>query len=108
LEQAFASLKSTAFPRHPADMDLADWILELAEIDGHYAGMATTVLATGRADPIRSEELEALQIWLDQLRVADEEDTEILKDCHTYLARLFRVANALQGRRISGQRRIPN
>ena len=51
LEEAFAAFRDVPFPRGSADEELSDAHAELAEYDGHVAGVVTTLLAGGDVSP---------------------------------------------------------
>lgn len=96
VESAFDDLRLLAFPHPPEDPDLADWILELLELDGFYAGLATSVLGgSSRVAMPRRDELDSLRTWLGELRVATDEDESILEHCRRYLHVLERLHDSL-------------
>lgn len=94
LRGAFDRLRKTSFPDHPHDLDLAGWVLDLAEADAYVAGLADTVLAGGRpVGPVAG--LEDLKSRLTELRAVGE-DEEILAQCVRYFAALRDVHAALR------------
>lgn len=96
VSRALEDLKASSFPPSPEDPDLGDWIMELLEIDGHYAGLATTVDGSGRATPPTAHELDDLRDWLGHVRVATPGDEEILAQCRSYFGALERLHAALR------------
>lgn len=96
LDRVWAAFSDLQFPESPQDPDLGEWIMELLEIDGFYAGIATTVLGGGRSafNP-RPDELTELGERLDKLRVATPDDETILGQCRTYFAVLKRLHEVL-------------
>jgi hypothetical protein len=91
LAEALDHLKALPFPPEPDDPDIADWIVDLLEVDGHYAGLATTALAGGRIVPPDPGDLAELRGRLDALRAGTPADEAILSGCHGYLTALERV-----------------
>ena len=98
VRSAFKLLERLQFPPPPNDLELGDWIMDLLELDGFYAGVATSLLA-GNAPSHRPEkhELEDLKTSLENLRVIGEEDILILAQCRNYFQALARLHNALIG-----------
>jgi nitrogen fixation/metabolism regulation signal transduction histidine kinase len=47
LDDAFERLRQLPFPKFAESDELADWQADLSELDGHIAGMATTILGGG-------------------------------------------------------------
>jgi hypothetical protein len=96
VESALDDLRSHVFPSPPEDPDLADWIMELLELDGFYAGIATSVV-TGSSPPAlpKRDELDSLRAWLKELRAATEEDESILEHCRRYFQVLERLHDSL-------------
>lgn len=98
LRAAWKELQSLPFPEHPDDDVLAGWLLDLAELDGHIAGLAATALGSRGAAPVLlSREVAAHAALLEQINVAAE-DAAVYDECIAYIARLQRVADALGGR----------
>lgn len=96
VSRALEALKAASFPRSPEDPDLGEWIMELLEIDGHYAGLAMTVVGSGRVTPPAAHELDDLRSWLDDVRVATPGDEEVLAQCRSYFRVLERLHAALR------------
>ena len=96
LAAAFRELQRLPFPGHPHDSGLADWILELVELDGHLAGLATTVLGSGRRGTARSDHVLQHAEYLREIRVVGD-DERIYGECTTYVDALARVERALNG-----------
>jgi len=97
LASAFDQLKSRPFPGHPDDPDLAEWVLELTELDGHIAGLAATALGSGLAQVLSVHEVADHARRLDDIRVVGD-DEGIYEVCAAYVHALQRVEDALCGR----------
>lgn len=94
LQAAWDHFRSLPFPDHPDDPDFDDWLLDFAETDGYYAGLATTALGGGRVDVDRSH-LRSAKDDLSHIRVITEEDEEILAATRRYVDALEAVVDAL-------------
>ena len=94
LAQAWQDFVELPFPGHPDDPDLSDWVLDLAELDAHVAGLARSALSGGpvTAPPVGDIEQSARR--LAALRVVGE-DEEIYRQCQEYIESLAKVADAL-------------
>lgn len=97
LSQALEELKGLAFPGHPNDSELAEWVLDLAELDGHVVGLAVSALASGRSDLARSSECARHEARFTRLGVA-ESDEAIYHSGRLYVRRLQCIENLLAGR----------
>ncbi len=97
LSRALNDLMSAPFPQHPEDERLAEWILELAELDGHLAGLAHSALSARPARPLRSTAAINHATRLRDLSVADV-DEPIWRQCRDYIARLQLIEEILAGR----------
>lgn len=97
LSEALDELKELPFPGHPDDPDLAAWVLELTELDGHLVGLATTALASSRARPLASVAASKHRDWLDQLGVVGD-DEAIYDACRDYIHKLVEIEDVLAGR----------
>ncbi|MEM9040210.1 MAG: hypothetical protein AAGD33_09990 [Actinomycetota bacterium] len=96
LRTAFENLTALPFPAHPDDIELADWVLELAEIDGHIAGLATGALGASRPQTIKSHAATSHLARLRDIRVVG--DDECMYDaCIVYAQAVERVESALNG-----------
>ena len=92
LAAAWESLKALPFPSSPQDHDLGDWLMDLLEVDGFYAGIAQSLVGGGRSPVMpRPDELVELAESLEHQRVALPEDEDILRQCHSYFAALERL-----------------
>ena len=98
LDSALNQLQRRSFPGHPEDVELAGWILELAEIDGHIAGLAATVLGATRAEAVHLDDVASHAHRLTEIRVVGE-DERVYDDCVAYLEVLRQVEQALNGHR---------
>jgi hypothetical protein len=97
LSDALEALKELPFPGHPDDPDLAEWVLELTELDGHVVGLATSALSSARTDPVHSAAAAQHQEWLERMgAVGDDEAT--YDDCRDYIRKLVMIEDLLAGR----------
>ena len=94
LAQAWEHLVALPFPDHPDDPDLSDWLLDLAELDGHVAGLAKSALAGASVPSSPRPEVDRHARLLDELRVVGD-DEEIYLQCQIYVDALAGVAEAL-------------
>jgi hypothetical protein len=92
---AVDDLKAEEFPDHPSSIELANWILDLVELDGHIAGKALSILG-GVATVHHRGEAQALRKELDSIGVVG--DDEAIRDmCRAYIEKLERLDAALAG-----------
>jgi hypothetical protein len=96
LSEALSDLKRLPFPGHPADPDLADWILELAELDGYLVGLATTAVASRRPEVVRSEEARHHEAVLNRMGAVGD-DEPIYDDCRSFIGKLVVIERILTG-----------
>lgn len=100
LADALDELKGRPFPGHPDDPNLADWVLELTELDGHIAGLAIAALGSSRALPTESHDVAEHARRLADIRVVGD-DERVYDDCLSYIEALKRVEDVLGGRHTS-------
>jgi len=98
LASAFDQLKAQPFPSHPDDSDLAEWVLDLTDLDGHIAGLAATALGSSREQSPASHEVADHARRLSEISVVGN-DERIYEACISYVEALQRVEDALRGRR---------
>ena len=97
LENAFEWLKRLPFPEFAEGEELGNWQANLAELDGHIAGIAATVLAGGHtASSMLPRQVAALRQQLESMSDILEEDREILAECRKYLDALEEVVRSLK------------
>jgi len=98
LASAFERLKQLPFPEFAESDELADWQADLSELDGHVAGIATTILAGGTSDltTIRKHVDELCQ-RLETIRDIPPEDHAILTECKVYLGAVEEVVSNMNG-----------
>lgn len=72
-------------------------MLDLAELDGHVAGLALTALGASRPTAFESREVAEHAARLRGIAVT-RDDTAVYEDCVAYIEALQRVENALAGR----------
>lgn len=97
LSRAVEELKAMPFPGHPDDPDLAEWVLELTELDGHLVGLATTTLASSRAEPVHSTGAAQHEARLRQLGAVGD-DEPVYDACRDYIDKLVEIEDLLAGR----------
>lgn len=95
LVSAWEALEPLPFPPHPQDDDLSNWLFDLLEADGFYAGVVSSVLSGASPSLPRENELSHLSLRLANLQVADPGDEKILEQCRTYFRAMERVHRAL-------------
>ena len=92
LLENFNELKELPFPGSCESDALADWITNLAEIDGYYVGKVISSLNGGKREFINCEYLELLRKQLEDITELPEEDEEIFQACENYLEALASIA----------------
>ena len=97
LAEALDELTELPFPGHPDDPDLAEWVLELAELDGHLAGLATTALSAARMRPLDSSDAAHHQERLGQLGAVGT-DEAIYEESRDRIHKLVQIEDLLAGR----------
>ena len=97
LHESFNALMHTPFPAFGDNDELADLVGELAEFDGHVAGVASTVLGgDGGAIPSSlAEHSGALRRRLAKMTDLSSEDLEIVRAVRNYLDAIDWVIQAL-------------
>ena len=101
LVSAFKALRDVPFPEFPQDDELTDWLADMAEMDGHVAGLASSALAKGRSD-IRATEVQGqLAVFQNRLRAVcterlTHEDLAIYHSCKDFPAILVEVGKHLR------------
>ena len=96
LRTAFENLMALPFPGHPDDLELAGWVLDLAEIDGHVAGLATSALGASRPQTVSSNVAAPHLARLREIRVVGEDEV-IYDGCVVYAQAVERVEQVLNG-----------
>ncbi len=96
LRTAFENLAALPFPAHPDDIELSEWVLELAEIDGHIAGLATSALGASRPQAMRLDVAALHLARLHEIRVVGEDEC-IYDSCVVYAKAVERVETVLNG-----------
>ena len=72
------------FPEFAEDDALADWIGDLAELGGYFAGIISSKLSGSSTDKIQTEKLKRFRMRLENINV-EEEDIKIKNYCSEYL-----------------------
>ncbi|GAB3624997.1 hypothetical protein GCM10027418_30840 [Mariniluteicoccus endophyticus] len=96
IEKTAAKLDRLPFPRPPVDDSLADWIMDLLDADGYYAGLAQSALYGGRVRRPPDGGLSDLRERLSHLVAHTSEDEKILDDCRIYFSALEDLEQALR------------
>lgn len=94
---ALEQLKGIPFPGHPDDPDLAEWVLELTELDGHFVGLAVSALASSRSGLTDSTEVARHEALLAELGAVGD-DKAIYDRCRQYVSQLRWIEELLSGR----------
>jgi hypothetical protein len=96
LKVAYAAFRELPFPEFPHNEVLAEWLADLAEIDGYYAGLAESALS-GRCLEHELIELGSLNQRLAAINEEDldKEDKKIYYECQAYLRALTGLRDAL-------------
>jgi|SRR5579872_47008 len=95
LQAAFDALKSLDFPQRPESDELHEWLLELAEIDGHLAGLASSVIGGADARMLAISDIGSFADSLQKIDVVSESDRMIHARCMRYADRLCELQLAL-------------
>ena len=96
LASMFEDLKGCPFPGHPDDPDLAEWVLELSELDGHIAGLAVTALGSSNPEAAHVHDVAHHAQRLREIGVVGADEL-IYQECVDYIQALLRVEDALGG-----------
>ena len=79
----------------PKNDEIADWIADLAEIDGYYAGLASSALDGARASSgVDLSHLEKLEAELRLLSLKNENQSLVI-ECRNYLESLRSLADLI-------------
>jgi DNA repair ATPase RecN len=97
LQSTFERLKQLRFPEFAESDELADWQAELSELDGHIAGIATTILAGGHPDSSTiQKQVTELRNQLESITDITDEDREIFAECKNYVDALEEVVQNMK------------
>jgi hypothetical protein len=102
LEAAVAAHAETPFPRSSEDDTLSDLHADLAEYDGHVAGVAATLLEGQAVPPEFLRFPENLRERMEQAAAADPGHAEQARTYLAYLDELRRVLEAARRIAASG------
>lgn len=91
LKKAFEEHKKLAYPKNPKNPALSEWIVDVAEIDGFYAGLATSLL---KGKKISQPNLKEAHQLLKRLQLEGKEKG-VGKEWETYLTSLEHLAHAI-------------
>ena len=97
LQVAFEELVERPFPEHAAGDELASWLVDLLDVDGYLAGLATTALASSVGDRVESS---AAAKHAARLRAIDPTDGDeaAYDQAARYIEALVALERALAGR----------
>ncbi len=82
---------STPFPSHSNNEKLEEWIFELTELDGHYMGIATSVLNSKKAIHIDLEDLKKMREKLNSISTDINQDKEAYEACQNYINSIEKI-----------------
>jgi len=77
------------FPEHPDSEELAEWILDLAELDGQYLGIATSFLNQRKLYPLDFSDYNKKKNKLCSISVFSENDKIIFDFCVCYIDSIY-------------------
>ncbi|MGD7789403.1 hypothetical protein ACQCX2_13895 [Propionibacteriaceae bacterium Y1700] len=96
LATAWAQFQDLPFPDHADGDQLEDWLFDLLESDGFYAGLATTALAGGQPTfPVPDDDITDLINGLNGVVVEGDHDRRLREYCMRYVIALAEVKAAL-------------
>ncbi len=95
LNESFEYLQKLPFPDHPDSDALAEWIVDLAEADAYFAGVAQSVLGGANPRAFHLAGTDRLRAALKNIRVGSAADQAIFSQCERYLEALECVREAL-------------
>ena len=95
LRTVFEALQRLEFPEHPESDKLDAWLLELAELDGYLAGVASSVIGGVEPWTIVVAGIGPLASSLQEIAVASDGDRVILARCKEYADRLQQLRRVL-------------
>ncbi len=98
-DDAMEAHMKLGFPDFPEDDDFSDWMGELAELDGYYAGLATSNMGSSRPKKISKDQLFEHADRLAQFSSLEAEDRDIFLAAEAYiqsLSKMVDIANTKQ------------
>jgi hypothetical protein len=96
IKKSFEDLQQLPFPKATKNRDLVDWISELAEMDGFYAGLATTLLLNKPIKIKKFPEFETLFKGLEKLQGQRGISEVRYREYENYLMTLEHLAKDIQ------------
>ena len=84
------------FPHSKDHEKLADWLSQLAEVDGYYVGCAQSIIKEKPCVAVEHDPLQTLCLDLQILYESGDIDPETYSECDEYLKSLENLAKALQ------------
>jgi len=86
LKDILEKMRRHPFPEFADNDELGEWMEELAEFDGHIAGLASSQLGGEVVDTSGlSEQMNDLFLQFEDIRGLSEKDSAIYNECSTYL-----------------------
>lgn len=92
LQKSFDAFVCLPFPKGSEDEALTDWIAELAELDGFYAGIATSLLQGRKVKIKEFPKLDGLFKELEKLHQHSRINAHQYHAFHLYLTALENLA----------------
>ena len=88
--ERFAEFRRLPFPKPGGSEELADWITDLAEVDGYYAGLIESALAGGSKGPLDTTHITELRLRLHEISSSiDPKYRTALKGAKRYAEALY-------------------
>ncbi len=81
------------FPDFPEDDDFADWMGELAELDGYYVGLATSNMGSSRPSEISKDQLSEHANRLAQFSSLEGDDRDVFHAAEVYIQSLSKMVD---------------
>jgi len=100
--ERFAEFRRLPFPEPGDSEELADWIADLAEVDGYYAGLIDSALAGASKGPLDATHITALRLRLHEISSSiDPKYRTALKEAESYAEALYELVShfSIQNRR---------
>lgn len=82
---------SLPFPAHSANGELENWIFELTEFDGHYIGIAMSIVNSQKAMRIDMSDLKKMKQQLNKIQIKSDQDKIIYESCKSYLHSIEKI-----------------
>lgn len=86
---------SLPFPSHPDNDELSNWIIDLAELDGFYIGIALSALNAKKIKCVDLSDIEKVKNNLQNIFVTTENDKKIAQACKVYVASIEKIIHEI-------------